>query len=122
MTPKTLNTTEELQSITRQIVKGYDPDKIILFGSFAEGKPHRWSDYDIFVIKNTKEPFYDRLTNASRTLREYPSRGVDILVYTPQELKEPNYFVETVLNKGKVLYEKPSLQQGDSKLAQKSSR
>ncbi|TSC93489.1 MAG: DNA polymerase beta domain-containing protein [Candidatus Berkelbacteria bacterium Licking1014_7] len=100
----------ELKSITDQIVKGYKPEKIILFGSFTMGKPNKNSDYDLFIIKNTREKFFDRMTTVRKKIVNYPSRGVDIMVYTPQELQTPNYFIETVLSKGKTLYEKnPSL-------------
>lgn len=111
---------KELESLTKQIVEGYDPDKIILFGSFAEGKPHQWSDYDLFIVKDTKEQFHDRIVKVYRQIRQYPSRGVDVLVYTPEELKEPNYFVHTVLSQGKILYEKPFLPKRDRDVVRKS--
>jgi predicted nucleotidyltransferase len=39
-----------LQDITRRIVEAFHPVKIILFGSYAYGTPHRDSDVDLFVI------------------------------------------------------------------------
>lgn len=102
---------KELKSVTNQIVEGYDPDKIILFGSFAKGESTPESDYDLFIIKKTREKFHDRMTNARRAIHRYPSRGIDMLVYTPEELKRAkSYFIDLVLSEGKVLYEKSPLQ------------
>ncbi len=39
---------KEIKNITKQIVKKYKPEKIILYGSFAYGKPHKDSDVDFF--------------------------------------------------------------------------
>jgi len=48
---------KEIKKITKQIVEKYKPEKIIIFGSFAWGKPSKDSDVDLFIIKNTKNPF-----------------------------------------------------------------
>ncbi|MGB2762179.1 MAG: nucleotidyltransferase domain-containing protein [Minisyncoccales bacterium] len=50
----------EIKKITRQIVRNYKPEKIILFGSFAWGKPHKWSDVDLFIIKESQKRKIDR--------------------------------------------------------------
>ncbi|MFQ6098815.1 MAG: nucleotidyltransferase domain-containing protein, partial [Armatimonadota bacterium] len=42
-----------LKEIVRRIVQAYDPDKVILFGSFARGTAARHSDVDLAVIKET---------------------------------------------------------------------
>src|SRR6266404_4550550 len=39
-----------IRRFARQVAKGFSPDKIILFGSFAYGRPHADSDVDILVI------------------------------------------------------------------------
>ncbi|HIE26576.1 TPA: nucleotidyltransferase domain-containing protein [Candidatus Poribacteria bacterium] len=45
-------TSELIQEVVERIVSAIDPDKIILFGSFANGKPHEYSDLDLFIIKS----------------------------------------------------------------------
>ena len=40
---------QELKSITQQIVNGYQPEKIILFGSSVSGKRTIDSDFDLFI-------------------------------------------------------------------------
>ena len=39
----------EIKAMVDRIVKNYKPEKIILFGSFALGKPNIDSDIDLFV-------------------------------------------------------------------------
>ena len=50
----------ELERIVRVLVEQYDPECIILYGSFAHGAIHAWSDLDLCVIKQTKR-FIERL-------------------------------------------------------------
>lgn len=46
---------KEIKKITGQIVEKYKPEKIILFGSWAYGKPKENSDIDLMVIKKNKK-------------------------------------------------------------------
>ena len=39
-----------IRRFARQIAEKFDPEKIILFGSYAYGQPHEWSDVDILVV------------------------------------------------------------------------
>ena len=48
---------KKLKIVTQRIVENYDPEKIILFGSYAWGKPNKDSDFDIFVVKKTKNSY-----------------------------------------------------------------
>ncbi len=99
----------ELSRIVNVLKEKYKPEKIILFGSFANGKVHEWSDIDIAIIKDTKENFIDRLHTVSFLTK--PSVGVNFIVYTTKEAKEMMnrkhyFFVDEILEKGKVLYER----------------
>jgi predicted nucleotidyltransferase len=42
------------------VLKSYDPERIILFGSRARGEADEYSDYGIIVIKHTDRSFLDR--------------------------------------------------------------
>lgn len=99
---------KEIKKITQQIIKKYKPEKIILFGSFACGKPKENSDVDLLVIKKTKKRFGSRLFEVAKIIKS--KMGTDILVYTPKEwekgLKENYYFFKEIVNKGKLVYEK----------------
>lgn len=98
---------EELRDATNKIVKEYSPEKIILFGSWAWGKPDRNSDIDLFVVKDTKKTRRDRQIELRTKL--FPSGlPLDILVYTSKEvdkrLEMGDFFIRKIINKGKVLY------------------
>lgn len=100
---------KELKRIVDVIVKGYSPQRIILFGSLANGQIHEWSDIDLVIIKKTKERFLNRIHNVR--LMTHPKVGVDFIVYTPQELegmkKEGRRFlIKEILEKGEMLYER----------------
>lgn len=97
-----------LDEITDRIVEKINPLKIILFGSFAYGKPNKDSDLDFFIIKKTKLPFRKRYGMVSDAL--YPRMiPMDFIVKTPKEinerLKKFDPFIKEVLKRGKVLYE-----------------
>ena len=99
---------KEVKKIVDQIVENYKPEKVILFGSFASGKPKENSDVDLLVIKKTKERFTTRLLRVAELIKS--SLGTDILVYTPKEwesaLEEENYFIKEIAQKGKLVYAK----------------
>ena len=48
----------KISEITKQIIAEYDPEKVILFGSFAWGKPGPDSDVDLLIVKNTAQDFF----------------------------------------------------------------
>ncbi len=101
---------ETIRDMVEKIVQGYQPKKIILFGSFAYGQPSEDSDIDLFIIKNTDQKPIERWTEIKRLLRDL-SHSVPVapLVYTEQELEArraiKDFFVEEILEKGEVLYE-----------------
>jgi len=100
---------EKIQKIADRIVAEYKPEKIILFGSYAWGKPHQDSDLDFLIIKKTNDPILKRMSDVDRLFmrREF---AMDFLVYTPKQIEKrkqmEDIFVINVLNKGKVLYAK----------------
>lgn len=98
----------EIQSITRKIVREYKPEKIILFGSFAYGKPKASSDIDMLIVKKTKKRRIDRIKDVLYMIdNNFPFEPI---VYTPQEIDKRltlgDFFLQTIMQKGKILYEK----------------
>ncbi|MFC1762677.1 nucleotidyltransferase domain-containing protein [Planctomycetota bacterium] len=90
------------------IVQEIHPEKIILFGSWAQGKANEHSDVDLLVIE--REPFgplRSRRREAARIWRCLSSFRIpkDILVYSSQELNKIPRAVSTAIKEGKVLYE-----------------
>jgi len=98
----------ELERWTEVLKNQYHPEKIILFGSFKDGRIDRWSDIDLVIIKETPESFFNRIKEVLLLLR--PKVGVDILVYTPEEFEELStsrtFFKTEVGSKGITVYEK----------------
>ncbi len=88
---------------------GYEPEKVILFGSAARGETDEFSDIDLIVIKNTEDRFFQRLLDVTTYLPRDVT--IDALVYTPGEIeamvKAGNPFIQQALEEGQVLYEKP---------------
>ncbi len=104
----TVKTKISLKKMVNRIVDNYNPEKIILFGSYAWGEPSKDSDYDFLIIKKDKGNFFEDQTRIRRLIGK--EAAVDVLIYTPDEiskrLKLGDFFVENMINKGKVLYEK----------------
>ncbi|NMB25746.1 MAG: nucleotidyltransferase domain-containing protein [Firmicutes bacterium] len=102
-------TPEQIQSVVEVLVDHFEPDKIVLFGSYADGTATEQSDIDLLVIKDTDLPKSRRLMGLGRKLTEVLVHPMDILVYTPAEVKEQSdfdlAFVTRILREGKVLYE-----------------
>jgi len=104
-----MNYQKEIVKIVRRIKEKYKPEKIILFGSFAWGKPNKDSDFDILIIKNTRKSHYKRIPEVRSYLHDV-NRAMDILVMTPKELAHRiqlgDFFIKNILQKGKILYER----------------
>lgn len=95
--------------IVRRVVKKVNPEKIILFGSYAYGKPSKDSDLDLLIIKKTRLPGTKRYSLVSDAL--YPRLiPMDIIFKTPAEIKQRlsifDPFMKEIVNSGKILYEK----------------
>jgi predicted nucleotidyltransferase len=95
--------------VVEKIKNEYQPEKIILFGSYAYGTPTEDSDIDLFIIKETEKERIFRFAEVKKLIYE-PERRIAIspLVYTPAELDERlslrDDFLEEILEKGEVLY------------------
>ena len=100
---------ESLPVAVQRIVERLNPEKIILFGSYAYGSPTPDSDVDLLIILETTASAKERYLTVSDLLypRPFP---VDILVKTPQEIdsavKQGDFFIKELLTRGYVLYER----------------
>lgn len=102
-----------LEDIRNHIVRHYDPERIILFGSRADGSANNDSDYDILVIKESHKRPADRRMEVERLLAER-TIAIDLIVYTPDEIRTlyaiGSPFIEEIIERGKVLYMRKNTQ------------
>lgn len=98
----------ELKRWLPLLIANLRPEKIILFGSLAEGRVGEWSDIDLVIVQKTSLPFLRRVRQALLILK--PRVGADLLIYTPEEFarlsKGRRFIREEILGKGKVIYER----------------
>jgi predicted nucleotidyltransferase len=101
-------------SVRKEIVdklSSFDPEKIILFGSWAYGTPHDSSDLDICVVKECGEKRYAEAEEMRRSLKFIPVEK-DIIIESPEFLASHsgNEWINTswydITHDGVVLYEK----------------
>lgn len=86
-------------------LKKMRPQAIVLFGSYAWGKPHIDSDIDVLMIKDTNRVFTDRIRDVHTLLKTH--LPVDVIVLTPKEAREApkkSQFFKQVLTEGKLIY------------------
>lgn len=99
-----------IRAVVEKITQRFDPERVILFGSYAYGKPHSFSDVDLLVVLKTKERPRAKQIEIVRALSPHPF-GMDILVRTPEQLEQrirlDDSFMREIAEKGKVLYERP---------------
>ena len=99
-------TEDKIQEVAQKIAKKFKPEKIILFGSYAWGKPGPDSDVDLFVVKKTDNT-RELTRNISRAIfpRPFP---IDFIVYKPEQFERRkrmgDFFIKDIVSKGKVLY------------------
>jgi len=98
-----------LPEAIERIVDTLQPEKIILFGSYAYGTPTGDSDVDLLVVMDQVSSHKKTYLQVCKLLRprEFP---VDILVKSLGELQPQvgrlNFFWDEVTSRGKVLYER----------------
>src|SRR5437870_2947942 len=101
---------DQMQDVIDTIVSNYDPEEILVFGSYATGKATDTSDLDLLVVKNTDVPMEQRLRTVRHLLEGFLFR-IDVNVYTPQEVRDnenvPYSFTRSItLFQGKTIYSK----------------
>jgi predicted nucleotidyltransferase len=96
-----------IRRCARKVAERFQPDKIILFGSYAYGQPHADSDVDLLVIV----PARNQIDQAVKIRWAFPAPfAMDLLVRTPKNMQwrlaEGDSFLTEIVTNGKVLYEK----------------
>ncbi len=106
--PKKL-TDDDIREIVDTIVAVADPEKVILFGSYARGDATAESDLDLLVVKETEAPRARRTVGLRQALKGTPC-AVDIVVATPEEVSRgdgsPFTLTGVAVEEGSVVYER----------------
>jgi uncharacterized protein len=96
-----------IRRFARQVAAKFDPDKIILFGSYAYGHPNESSDVDILVVMPARNQIDQALRIILSVEAPFP---LDLIVRTPKRLQrdweDGDWFLREVLAKGKIFHEK----------------
>ncbi len=97
----------EIEQLGRKIAAELDVEKIILFGSYADGTATDQSDIDLLVVANMDVPPLERYGAVQQVIGDFPA-GFDIIVETPQEYekwkKVVNHIVYFAEKYGKTIY------------------
>jgi len=101
----------DIKQFGKRIGEQFGAEKVILFGSYAEGAATEDSDVDLLVIV----PFTGRSVDQSVKIRMElrPAFPVDLIVRTPEKVHQRvemgDDFIREILEEGKVLYEADNL-------------
>ena len=98
------------EEIIKRILEVTNPIKIILFGSYAYGRPSKDSDLDILVVVDKPESTRRALRlKIRKALREFLIPK-DIIVATTEDVENwknvPQAFITSIIKKGRILYER----------------
>src|SRR5213592_5139986 len=91
-----------IRRYAKQVAEQFQPDKIILFGSYAYGTPHEDSDVDLLVVMPARNQHNQAVRILWRLAAPFP---LDLMVRTPKEmtwrLAEGESFTTMIVFQGK---------------------
>jgi len=97
-----------LEEIKDAIVAEINPDKIILFGSYARGDHHEQSDIDLMILKKNPGNVRQIASKAYVCLR-FVQKPLDIFVMDTdlfyENINRNGLIYKTINKEGKMLYE-----------------
>ena len=97
----------DIEQLRDRIAQALHPEKIFLFGSYADGKATEDSDIDLVVVMESEKTLHQRNIALKRL---FPRRrfSLDAFVYTPQEFLKykdiPGTIVYNAAHFGKLIY------------------
>ena len=101
---------KEIRLLRDAIVREFHPEKIVLFGSYAYGRPQADSDVDLLVVMPFEgSPFRQASIILGHIVHSVGVLPMDLLVRTPKQVRERlkmgDGFMRQIIERGKVLYE-----------------
>src|SRR2546422_379481 len=96
-----------IKEFADEVARRFKPRKIILFGSYAYGKPTDDSDVDLLVVLPGKGRSQDRALQIRLAVEaDFP---MDLIVRTPAEMRQRlswgDWFLREIVEKGIALYD-----------------
>jgi len=102
-------TDELLKEITECIVGAFAPERVILFGSYAERRATTDSDLDLLVVTERPVSRKERLVQTQNLFRDMPL-PIQVITISRQEFEETQDVVGGIAypaaKYGRVIYEK----------------
>ncbi|MBM4430205.1 MAG: nucleotidyltransferase domain-containing protein [Chloroflexi bacterium] len=99
---------QAIADVVRQIVEQFQPERIILFGSYAGGEPRPESDVDLLVVIETPLKETEQAIRICQDIGYH--FGLNLIVRTPATLDRRlalgDPFLREVMNRGQMLYER----------------
>ena len=98
-----------IATMVRRIADGFDPERVLLFGSRARGDAKAWSDVDLLIVMPDGTDRREAAVEIGVAVGDLPV-AKDIIVTTPDEIARRGDVIGTVLRpalrEGTVLYER----------------
>jgi uncharacterized protein len=97
----------QIQAFSQQIAEKFQPERIVLFGSYAYGQPTEDSDVDLLVIL----PFEEMPVQKAIAIRQQVRSPflLDLMARTAEQIQQRlemgDFFIQDIIEKGRVLYE-----------------
>ena len=101
-------TLNDIRRYAKDVARSFHPDRVVLFGSYADGTATHDSDVDLLVVMDHSGRDVEQAFTIRRAIkRSFP---LDLVVRTPFEMRrrlaERDSFMTTISRTGKTLYEK----------------
>lgn len=99
---------KDILAYADELALRFHPNRIILFGSYAEGRASEDSDVDLLVeMDYPGSALQWALAIRKSVKRCFP---LDLIVKSPSEVKQRlaqnDFFLQSIMHQGKVLYER----------------
>jgi uncharacterized protein len=93
----------QIEAYCRVVAHEFEPQKIILFGSYAWGSATPASDVDLVVVMPYRGTATDQVVKIrGRAEAPFP---LDLLVWRPGLMRRRDSFTQSIVKEGRVMYE-----------------
>ena len=98
---------QNIKAFVKKMAAQFHPQRVILFGSYAYGKPTADSDVDLLVVMpHEGHPAVQAAEIRNRVRAGFP---MDLVVRSPQEIQRRlamgDFFISEIMERGQPLYE-----------------